>query len=89
MLEASLENADYEDKVWLGLQERKSCGPSRKHEEDNSVPFTSLIMNMRNQLYMDPFDEFDPHHRVSGKKAFSNVVRCLQSKINLRFPIED
>ena len=96
MLEASLDEADYEDKVWLGLQERSSDNRDsssrkqiKKAEEDHSVPFTSLIMNMRNQLYPDPFDEFDPHHRVSGKKAFTNVVRCLQSKINLRFPIEE
>jgi hypothetical protein len=55
MLEASLDEADYEDKVWLGLQERSSKNKdnssrkqSKKAEEDHSVPFTSLIMNMRN-----------------------------------------
>jgi hypothetical protein len=55
MLEASLDEADYEDKVWLGLQERScenkdnsSRKQSKKAEEDHSVPFTSLIMNMRN-----------------------------------------
>jgi len=26
---------------------------------------------------MDPFDEFDPHHRITGKKAFNENVRCL------------
>ena len=33
---------------------------------------------------MDPFDEFDPHHRITGKKAFNDNVRCLQSKIDLK-----
>lgn len=42
-------------------------------------------MNSKNQLYLDPFDEFDPHHRITGRKAFTNDVRCLQSKINLKF----
>ncbi len=80
MLEASLDEADYEDKVWLGLQERSSENKDsssrkqiKKAEEDHNVPFTSLIMNMRKQLYPDPFDEFDPHYRVSGEKAFTNV----------------
>ena len=40
-------------------------------------------MNGRNELYPDPFDEFDPHHTTRGKKAFNNDVRCLQSKIDL------
>lgn len=57
--------------------------------EDHSIPFSGLMMNQRNALFPDPFDEFDPHHRIVGKKAFTNEVRCLQSKINLRFKNED
>lgn len=34
------------------------------------LPFTTLMMNGRNELYPDPFDEFDPHHSFRGKKAF-------------------
>jgi hypothetical protein len=34
-------------------------------------------MNGRNELYGDPFDEFDPHHTTSKKKAFKDTNRCL------------
>jgi hypothetical protein len=51
---------------------------------DKSVPFTTLMLDGRNEFYGDPFDEFDPHHRISGKRAFNQQVRCLQSKINLK-----
>ncbi len=84
-LEASLDEADYEDKVWLGLQERSSENKdsssrkqSLKAEEYHSVPFTSLIIYMLKQLYPDPFDEFDPHQHVSGKKAFTNVYKTCR-----------
>jgi hypothetical protein len=42
------------------------------------------MLNFRNELYPDPFDEFDPHHRITGKRAFNENVRCLQSKITLK-----
>lgn len=42
------------------------------------------MLNLRNELYPDPFDEFDPHHRITGKRAFNENVRCLQSKITLK-----
>jgi hypothetical protein len=43
------------------------------------------MANGRNELYPNPFDEFDPHHTMRGKKAFnSNKVRCLQPKIDLQ-----
>ncbi len=55
MLEASLDEADYENKVWIELQERSSENrdsssrkQKKKAEEDHNVPFTSLIMNMCN-----------------------------------------
>lgn len=40
-------------------------------------------MNNRNELLPDPFDEFDPHHKVRGKKGFNENLRCLKSKIDL------
>jgi hypothetical protein len=46
-------------------------------------------MNGRNELYPDPFDEFDPHHKIKGKKAFNDTVRCLQSRIDLSIINED
>lgn len=46
-------------------------------------------MNGRNELYPDPFDEFDPHHRLSGRKAFNNEVRCLKNNINLEIKNEE
>jgi hypothetical protein len=36
----------------------------------DSQPFSTFLMNGRNELYPDPFDEFDPFHRFRGKKAF-------------------
>jgi len=42
------------------------------------------MLNLRNEVFPDPFDEFDPHHRINGKRAFNENVRCLQSKINLK-----
>jgi hypothetical protein len=59
-------------------------------EEDNSLPFSTQMLTMRNQLYMDPFDEFDPHHRISGRKVFETAkTRCMQSKIILKFRDEE
>lgn len=55
------------------------------NRDKQSVPFSTHLMNGRNELLPDPFDEFDPHHSISGKKAFNpNVVKCLQSRINLK-----
>lgn len=48
------------------------------------------MMNGRNELFPDPFDEFDPHHTFRGKKAFMpGSTRCLQSFINLKMQQED
>ncbi len=38
---------------------------------------------------MNPFDEFDPHHRVSGKKTFIHSLRAANSKINLKTAADD
>ena len=40
-------------------------------------------MNGRNDLYPNPFDEFDPHHTLKGKKAFKSTERCIKTNINL------
>jgi len=86
LLEASLEQVDDEDKKYLGMTNHSPTPVANP----GSVPFTSLMMNFRNQIYMAPLDEFDPHHRVNGRKAFVNAnVRCLQSKINLKMRQEE
>jgi hypothetical protein len=46
-------------------------------------------MNGRNELYPDPFDEFDPHHTVSGRKAFNPNERCLKANIDLKNYVEE
>ena len=52
------------------------------------VAFTALMLGGRNELLPNPFDEFDPHHKISGKKVFNKGdVRALQAKIDLRQPI--
>ena len=44
------------------------------------------MLNLRNRVNLDPFDEFDPHHRGLGRKAFDqDHIRCMQSKIKLKF----
>jgi hypothetical protein len=52
------------------------------------LPFTVLMLGSRNQLYGQPFEEFDPHHRVCGRKNFNTQVRALQSKIYLQMESE-
>jgi len=37
----------------------------------------------RNQMYMEPFDVFDAHHPIRGKKRFNKNFRPLRSKIDL------
>lgn len=55
------------------------------NRDTDQVPMTTMLMAGRNELLPDPYDEFDPHHTVRGKKAFDEKkVRCLQSKINLK-----
>jgi hypothetical protein len=46
------------------------------------------MLGSRNQLYDQPFEEFDPHHRVCGRKNFNTQVRALQSKIYLQMESE-
>jgi hypothetical protein len=66
LLQASIANEcqDYvEDTKYKHLDPNWNRDPS-------NVVFTTHLMNGRNELYPDPFDEFDPHHSIMGKKAF-------------------
>jgi hypothetical protein len=48
-----------------------------------------MLLAGRNNLYPAPFDEFDPFHRISGKKSFSmKKTRAMQSKLNLEQPLD-
>lgn len=44
----------------------------------------SKMINGRNQLYLEPFDVFDPHHPLRGKKRFDPNFRPIRSKINIK-----
>ena len=44
----------------------------------------SKMITGRNQLYMEPFDVFDPHHPLRGKKRFDPNFRPIRSKINIK-----
>ena len=80
---APLENNDQQEK-----NDRKTRDNSWNVDRE-VMPFTTMMMNGRNELFPDPFDEFDPHHTMRGKKAFNNKVRCLQSKIFLKSMAEE
>ena len=43
----------------------------------------------RNQLYLEPFDVFDPNAPLRGKKRFNENFRPLRSKINLKITAEE
>ena len=43
-----------------------------------------MVLIGRNQLNLEPFDVFDPHHPLRGKKRFNDNFRPLRSKINLK-----
>ena len=47
------------------------------------VPTTSFLALSRNQLYCEPFDEFDPHKPARGKKIFNENFRPVRANINL------
>ena len=64
----------------MGIIENQTTTTNNLSDE---IPFTTLMLSGRNELYQVPFDEFDPHHRISGKKSFNESVKCLQSKIDL------
>lgn len=44
----------------------------------------SKMISGRNQLYLEPFDVFDPNHPLRGKKRFDESFRPLRSKINIK-----
>lgn len=49
----------------------------------------SKMITGRNQLYLEPFDVFDPHHPLRGKKRFESNFRPLRSKINIKIEAEE
>ena len=49
----------------------------------------SKMITGRNQLYLEPFDIFDPHHPLRGKKRFEANFRPLRSKINIKIEAEE
>lgn len=56
--------------------------PSPKPLEETN--FLAKIMAGRNQLYMQPFDTFDPQRPLRGKKKFDESFRPVRSKINIK-----
>lgn len=42
------------------------------------------MMTGRNQLFLEPFDAFDPSHPIRGKKRFDPNFRPIRSKINIK-----
>lgn len=62
------------------LAQKEIAKQNKKSQEANTLSF---ILNGRNQLFMEPFDVFDPHHPLRGKKRFNSNFRPLRSKINL------
>ena len=53
------------------------------------VPYVDKIMMHRNQLYMEPYDAFDPSHPLRGKKRFDRNFRPLRTRINLEINTDD
>ena len=49
----------------------------------------SKMMVGRNQLYLQPFDVFDPSHPLRGKKRFNPNYRPIRSKINIKISGEE
>lgn len=47
------------------------------------MPTTSFMVATRNQAYCEPFDEFDPHMPLRGKKKFNENFRPFRHNINL------
>jgi hypothetical protein len=68
LLHQQLTDGDYHEKSPAVITNKQIV-----HE---SQPFTTFLMNGRNEIFGDPFDEFDPHHTISGKKAFNCNVRA-------------
>lgn len=52
-----------------------------RREETNIL---SKMVTGRNQLFLEPFDIFDPHHPMRGRKRFDPSFRPLRSKINIK-----
>ena len=56
-----------------------------RNMKSSETATTDLLVAGRNQLFLEPFDAFDPHHPLRGKKRFNENFRPLRSKISLKF----
>ena len=59
--------------------------PARLTEQN----MLSKMIAGRNQLFIEPFDIFDPNHPLRGKKRFDRSFRPIRSKINMKIGGEE
>ena len=61
--------------------------PIRSASKAEEQPYVEILLGNRNKFLNEPQDVFDPHHRISGRKAFNPYhARQLRSSITLKFP---
>ena len=73
LLERSLKEIDADDKKQLGIVEEVES----RNVPIDLLPQASIKQSGRSEQYQNPFDEFDPHHRINGKKMFNDSIKCL------------
>lgn len=61
-----------------------NSGANTKGLRKEETNILSKMVTGRNQLFLEPFDVFDPHHPLRGKKRFDSSFRPLRSKINIK-----
>ena len=66
----------------LGNAQALKAGGSQMRREETNI--LSKMVTGRNQLFLEPFDIFDPHHPMRGRKRFDPSFRPLRSKINIK-----
>jgi len=79
------------------LSETALGDPNKDRKRDFSLPplrnaeVTTIdkIAMHRNQLYMEPYDAFDPAHPLRGKKRFDRNFRPLRTRINLEISTDE
>ena len=59
--------------------------PARQTEQN----MLSKMIVGRNQLFIEPFDCFDPNHPIRGRKRFDRSFRPIRSKINMNIGGEE
>ena len=67
--------------VPVGNAHALKAGSEMRREETNIL---SKMITGRNQLFLEPFDIFDLHHPMRGRKRFDPSFRPLRSKINIK-----